>query len=147
MLTPADYTKYIRVTSAFEFASLYPYEVQVSEGWLSALLGPRLTDYGTDDTLKALVVPFLVYAVWSAYVLEGGAIATNSGLVEKETDYSSPIDDRTRAAIASRYEGLAKGYAERIEKHLSESNACNTTRFGVRTTKVAVIAPTQKRRW
>jgi hypothetical protein len=82
------------------------------------------------DPMKALydrIVPFLVYAVYAEYVLEGGAIATETGIVEKERENSEALTDAHRSELYRRYKNRAESRAAKLAEFLKQ-NDCELVR-------------------
>lgn len=89
-----------------------PYNSLVSNGW--------------DDNTKAwlkLIIPFLVHATWSEYVLTANVTFTIVGPVTLLRDGSDPITDGQRNSISRLHKGYADSYALKISK-LAASLQC-----------------------
>lgn len=146
-LTNDDFAGRVNLTPGFDLDTLSPYVRAAVEETLPNLLIPAdltlytasLTAEAIDPTsrtgqLRALIIPFLVYSAWAGYVLEGGIVATETGLVEKQrTTDSLTITDAHRAELRRLYRDRASMWANKITDFSANDTACvSPVRTGMR---------------
>lgn len=110
--------------------------------WVLANPAGQLSEVGAGDEdteldvsllpLYTVVVPFLVYAAYAWYILEGDAQATDTGLVTKERENSEALSDTRIAQLYRSYRDKANVRAGRITTYLQqlESNTCAARQLG-----------------
>ncbi|MGV3561569.1 DUF6712 family protein [Larkinella arboricola] len=144
-LTQDDFSKRLPggLPASFDATvKLGPIVLDLVDDWLTDLIGEKkvnelsvyLAAGGSDnvelESLKKLVVPFLVYAAWSTFVVNGNVAVTQSGLVSKDNDNSTPIETRQLNQISIMYRGKAERQARKIAKLASDG--CGPVRSAVR---------------
>ncbi|GAB3994631.1 hypothetical protein GCM10028807_32660 [Spirosoma daeguense] len=143
------------IPPTFRFEKLEPILTQIYEGWLTDLLTPtqfvywngffadgRFTIYDQPDGYPGglllfsdlterdydtgrVLLQFLTYAAWSAYILRDGAQVTDTGIVTKLNQDSDPISDRRRTEISLQYKTLAERKAVELSRLLKEPDVCS----------------------
>ncbi|GAB3889816.1 hypothetical protein GCM10028803_00250 [Larkinella knui] len=145
-LTQADFSNRLPggLPASFDATEkLGPIVLDIVDDWLTDLLGEtkvgELRTYlqasgtgnaGLED-LKKVVIPFLVFAAWSSFVVDGNVTVTQTGLVSKNNDYSTQIESRQLTQISIKYRGKAERYARKVAK-LKAPETCVPARSAVR---------------
>ncbi|GAB3882690.1 DUF6712 family protein [Spirosoma agri] len=89
---------------------------------------PEQWSQSTKDWM-ALIIPFLVHASWSEFIVVSNVTITVNGPVTVHSDGSDPISDQQRSSIARVHKGYADMYALKLAKKAT-LNECSTERAG-----------------
>ena len=128
IITANDIKKYRAISDFINPNKLNPFinEAQIIE--LENILGEELFLKVVEDVsplnypeLDPLIEPILAYYTYSRYIPQSQVNPTAFGLVQKNTEFSTPVNDKTISRISAGPREVAKRYEEKLIKFLDEN--------------------------